>query len=263
MKKLFFVLMVFFLAIQSGCSSRPTPVAYLPHMQNQSQKQNDGSSLSRSASAAAVQNQKNMGGTKQSGKPGLQNTVQRKRIYIETHKPLTEYTGFIYSELVMPVSNALTENNFAVTQNREQADLIAVLDFGSEGIRKITKTICTPHYEDIGIYPDYSYARSGSRSNYEYDYYFNYGSVPVQTGTDCYPKEYSVYPHTLKVTCYEGLHKNEGQGPLLWEVELVYQSQHNEYRANIKTLASRLSRQLRDVTVWNNKVRIEFDTIGK
>lgn len=260
MKKLFFVLMVFFLAVQSGCSSRPTPVAYLPHMQSQSQKQSDGS---LSASAAAVQNQNGKGGINQSGQSVPQKQVQRKSIYIETHKPLTDYTGFIYSELVMPVSNALTENNFIVTQNREQAELIAVLDFGSEGIQKITKTICTPHYEDIGVYPDYWYGRRGFYSNYAYDYYFNYGSVPVQTGMDCYPKEYSVYPHTLKVTCYEGMHKAEGQGQLLWEVELVYQSQHNEYRTNIKTLASRLSRQLRDVTVWNNKVRIEFDTIGK
>lgn len=256
MKKLFAVLFVFFLFVQSGCSSRPTPVAYLPHLQNQESPQNKERTNPAVQPAEAARNVPVQNGAVRNA------SVQRKTVFIETQKPLTEYTAFIYNELLVPVSNAFTENNFIVTQNREQADLIAVLDFGSEGVRKISKTICTPHYEDFGFYPDYSYARSGFHSNYAYDYYFDYGSFPVQTGTDCYPKEYQVYPHTLKVTCYGGVHKAEGLGPRQWEVELVYQSLHNDYRSNVRTLSSKLSRQLRDVTVWNNAVRIEFDSIG-
>ncbi len=259
LKNIFLILFCFCFAVLSACSSRPTNVAYLPHLQNQQAEKKSENQTDRQAVQGI--GQKNYAGqTDNSAQTKARIAPSRQTVFLEPRKPLNEYTGFIYQELIAPVSNALLENNFTVTSDREKADLIVLLDFGSEGIKKISKMICTPHYENV-YYPDYSYYRSGFHSNYEYDYYYDLGGETIQTGTDCYPKEYNVYPHTLKVSAYERGENSEQPGTKLWEVELVYQSLHNEYRQNIKTLTSRLSRQLRDVTVWNNSVRIEFDNI--
>lgn len=238
-EKIVLIMFCICFAMLSACSSRPTNVAYLPHLQNQQAEKNHSENPQNQAGKIAAR--------------------QQKTVYLETRKQLNEYTGFIYQELIAPVSNALLENNFVVTADKEKADLIVLLDFGSEGIKKISKMVCTPHYEEL-YYPDYSYYKSGFHSNYEYDYYFDLGGETIQTGTDCYPKEYTVYPHVLKVTAHEQDLKAD-LGAKLWEVELVYLSLNNEYRNNIRTLTSRLSKQLRDVTVWNNSVRVEFDNL--
>lgn len=259
LKNIFLILLCFCFAMLSACSSRPTNAAYLPHLQNQQAEKKSENQTDRQAVQGTVL-QNSAGKTVNPAEAKIRPSLERQTVFLESRKPLNAYTGFIYQELIAPVSNALLENNFVVTSEREKADLVVLLDFGSEGIKKISKMICTPHYENV-YYPDYSYYKSGFHSRYKYDYYVDLGSETIQTGTDCYPREYNVYPHTLKVSAYEH-GENSGQlGMKLWEVELVYQSLHNEYRQNIKVLTSRLSRQLRDVTVWNNSVRIEFDNI--
>lgn len=250
-KKIFLFVLLLCIAALTACSSRPTNAAYLPHLQKQQAEQ----SVKNKAAGQSMQgaaSKKSLGGNPAEEKARL--AAERRTVFLETRKPLNAYTGFIYQELLAPVSNALLENNFVVTADREKADIIVLLDFGSEGIKKISKMICTPHYEDL-YYPDYGL---GYYSGYD-DFYA--GSRLVQTGTDCYPKEYSVYPHTLKVSAYANSGSFDLLGAKQWEVELIYQSLNNEYRNSIRELTSRLSRQLRDVTVWNNSVRIEFDNI--
>lgn len=171
----------------------------------------------------------------------------RKTIFLEQKREASAYATMIYSELKMYIENALVENDFVVTNEKEQADYIGLVDFGSQGSKTITKTIYRPHYE---YYHDYPYG-AGS-----YDHYGT--GMYAHTGSEYYTKKYQIYPHYLILTCQE---QKQGKTAQAWEVEIIYNSIYDDFRVNIHDLIVPLAKNIREAMLWQNVVRCEFDNL--
>lgn len=171
----------------------------------------------------------------------------RKTIFLEQKRESSAYATMIYSELKMYIENALAENDLMVTKNKEEADYIGLVDFGSQGSKTITKTIYRPHYE---YYHDYPYGASS------YDHYGT--GMYANTGSEYYTKKYQIYPHYLILTCYE---QKLGKTGMALGVEIIYNSKYDDFRVNIHDLIVPLAKNIRDAMLWQNVVRCEFDNL--
>lgn len=173
---------------------------------------------------------------------------KRKTIFLEQKREVSDYTAFVFSDLRSYVENALVENDLIVTKNKEQADFIGFVDFGTRAGKTVVKTFYRPHYE---YFPDYPY---------DADLYGHYGTGRyVNTGTETYTKQYQVYPQYLIVTCCE---QKQGKTAQAWEVQIVYNSKYDDFRVNIKDLIEPLSKKIREAIFLQNVVSCEFDTLN-
>lgn len=171
----------------------------------------------------------------------------RKTIFLEQKREVSEYAAFVFSDLRSYVENALVENDLIVTKNKEQADFIGYVDFGTGSGKTVTKTFYRPHYEYLPDYP------------YHSDLYGYYGSARyVNTGTESYTKQYRVYPQYLIVTCNE---QKQGKSALVWEVQIVYNSKYDDFRVNIKNLIEPLSKNIREAISLQSVISCEFDKL--
>lgn len=171
----------------------------------------------------------------------------RKTIFLEQKREVSDYTTFVFSDLRSYVENALVENDLIVTKNKEQADFIGYVDFGTRAGKTVTKTFYRPHYEYLPDYP------------YDSDLYGYYGSARyVNTGTESYTKQYRVYPQYLIVTCNE---QKQGKSALAWEVQIVYNSKYDDFRVNIKNLIEPLSKNIREAISLQTVISYEFDKL--
>lgn len=171
----------------------------------------------------------------------------RKTIFLEQQREVSDYATFVYTDLKPYIENALVENDLVVTNNKEQADFIGLVDFGTQGAKTIIKNIYRPHYE---YYHDYPY---GS------DMYDHYGTgMYTNTGSEYYTKKYQVYSHFLILTCNE---QKQGKSAMAWEVEIIYNSKYDDFRVNIKDLIEPLAKNIKQAMMWQNVVAYEFDNL--
>lgn len=170
----------------------------------------------------------------------------RKTIFLEQKREASDYTAFVFTEMSPYIENALVENDLIVIQNKEQADLIGLVDFGTGAGRTVTKTFTRPHYEYL---PDYPYG---------YDYYAYGTGRYVNTGTETYTKTYEVYPQYLIITCCE---QKLGKTAQAWEVKIVYNSKYDDFRVNIKDLIDPLSKKMKEAISLQNVVFYEYDKL--
>lgn len=170
----------------------------------------------------------------------------RKTIFLEQKREASDYTEFVFTEMRPYIENALVENDLIVTKNKEQADFIGFVDFGTEEGRAVTKTFTRPHYE---YFPDYPYGYD--------DYGYGAGRY-VNTGTETYTKTYTVYPQHLLITCCE---QKLGKTAEAWEVEIVYNSKYDDFRVNIKNLIDPLSEKIKEAISFQNVVSYEYDKL--
>lgn len=169
----------------------------------------------------------------------------RKTIFLEQKREASDYTTFVFSEMRPYIENSLVENNLIVTKNKEQADFIGFVDFGTGSGRTVTKTFTRPHYE---YFPEYPYG---------FDDYYGPGRY-VNTGTETYTKTYTAYPQYLRISCYE---QKSGKTAEAWEVEIVYNSIYDDFRVNIKNLIEPLSEKMREAIAFQNVVSYEYDKL--
>lgn len=171
----------------------------------------------------------------------------RKTIFLEQKREVSDYTAFVFSDLRSYIENALVENDLIVTKNKEQADFIGLVDFGTRAGKTVTKTYYRPHYEYLTDYP------------YDSDMYGYYGAGRyVNTGTETYTKTFEVFPQYLIVTCNE---QKQGKSAQAWEVQIVYNSKYDDFRVNIKDLIDPLSKKIREAIFLQNVVSYEFDKL--
>lgn len=169
----------------------------------------------------------------------------RKTIFLEQKREISDYTTFVFSYLRSYIENALVENDLMVTKNKEQADFIGLVDFGTRAGKTVVKTFYRPHYE---YYPDYPY---------DSDLYGHYAAGRyINTGTESYTKEYQIFPQYLIVSCHE-----QKQGKEAWEVEIVYNSKYDDFRVNIKDLIEPLSKKIREAIALQHAVLYEYDKL--
>lgn len=171
----------------------------------------------------------------------------RKTVFVEQKREPSEYANLVFSDMKPYIENALVENDLIVTNDKEQADFICFVDFGSLAGKVVTKTIYRPHYA------------------YQHDYPYGYGTYEhwgtgayAVSGADYYTKKYQVYPHVLKLTCNEQkLNKNS----LAWETEIVFNSTHDDFRVNIQSLIEPLSKNIAKAKERQTLVHYEFDNL--
>lgn len=209
MKKLFLLLLFVFLGIQCACSGPRSEVL--------------------------------------TGDNSYQKSAQqiRKTVFLEQKREASEYANLIFSDLKPYIENSLVENDFIVTANKEQADFICFVDFGSLDSKVVTKTFYRPHY------------------SYQHDYPGGYGSYEhwgtgayVESDADCYTKTFRVYPHFLKLTCSE---QKLNKSALAWETEIIFNSKYDDFRVNIQSLIEPLAKNIAKAMEWQTIARYEFN----
>ena len=208
MKKLFLFILFIGLSIQGACATNPNVGVLI-----------EGDSYEKSAKQV------------------------RKTVFLEQKREASDYTTFVFTETRPYIENALVENNLIVTKNKEQADVIAFVDFGTGSGKTVTKTFTRPNYE---YFPDYGFDDYYGPSRYVY------------TGTETYTKTYQVYPQYLTITCCE---QKLGKIAQAWEVEIVYNSKYDDFRVNIKDLIEPLSIKMKEAISFQNVVFYEYDKL--
>lgn len=171
----------------------------------------------------------------------------RKTVFVEQKRAPSQYANLVFSDMKPYIENALVENDFIITKDKEHADFICLVDFGSLDSKKVTKTIYVPHYSYNHDYP------------YGYESHKHWGTdAYAASHGEYYTKTYVVYPHILKLTCNE--HK-QGKSALAWETEIVYNSKHDDFRVNIQSVIEPLSKHIAKAKERQTLIHYEFDTL--
>lgn len=173
--------------------------------------------------------------------------ITRKTVFVEQKREASPYANLVFSDLTPYIENALVENNLTITKNKEHADFICFVDFGTLDSKTVTKIIHRPHYSYAHDYP------------YGYGSYEHWGTGAYSvSGADYYTKKYTVYPHVLKLTCDE---QKQGKTALVWETEIIYNSLKDDFRANIQSLIDPLSKHVTKAMQRQTLVHYEYDTL--